>query len=447
MTLALQEERNRANGFGLGLPAEELLALAVTGWVLGDKGAQSRVGVAEQLWQARRFAVDYLRTDEFGRRRQLLASYLATEAVSTDVMAQILRLLPPVQPEPVAGQTWLTLRVASAERGSRLPYRVQVPPEYHHYRPYPVLIVLPNVQQSADEVREQWGTWAARHGYLLAVPEWARLLQHRYRYAAEERDSIVSVIRDLRRRFNVDSSRVFLAGFDESGTMAYDVSLSRPDLFAGVVIMCAEPMKQYRRYRANAQYLPFYVIEGERSPNNAGQNRRLFEYWMTRGFPALYVEYLGRGLEFFAAELPFVFEWMRHQERADGLPYLGGRDLDGGPTTDSFRSFRRGESRFYWITSDRVTPSASGAWIRARVARADRILIRMSGYKQLSVWLNSAMVDFDQELEIRINPGHGVTSRTFRGRVEPRLSVLLEDFYARGDRRNLYVARIDFTWK
>src|SRR5207302_1892575 len=69
---------------------------------------------------------------------------------------------------------------------------------------------------------------------------------------------------DLKRRYKVDSDRVFLFGCGQGGLMAYDVGLSHPDLFAGVIPMSAGPEFFSRAYFRNGQALPFYVINGDR---------------------------------------------------------------------------------------------------------------------------------------------------------------------------------------
>ena len=62
-------------------------------------------------------------------------------------------------------------------------------------------------------------------------------------------------IRDLRRRFNMDSDRVYLYGWEQGGLMAYDVGLSHPDQFAGVLPQNAGPNYFPLRYWLQAIYL------------------------------------------------------------------------------------------------------------------------------------------------------------------------------------------------
>ena len=64
---------------------------------------------------------------------------------------------------------------------------------------------------------------------------------------------------------------------------------------------------------------------------------------------------------------------------------------------------------------------------------------------KVRVWLNARMVDFGQPVEVRLNAAAGGRkSVTFRDRLQPRLDVLLEDYYRRGDAKNLFVSWVDF---
>ena len=146
---------------------------------------------------------------------------------------------------------------------------------------------------------------AARHGYLLVAPQWTNAT--RYNYSPEEHAAVTNVLKNLRRRFNVDSDRVFLLGVGEGGAMAFDVGLGHPDLFAGVMPMSAIPNFFSLRYSGvevgNSQNLPFYVVHGTLAGEQLNKNTSvLFNAWIPQGYPSLHVEYNQRGLEWFAYE-------------------------------------------------------------------------------------------------------------------------------------------------
>src|SRR5262249_3966806 len=154
--------------------------------------------------------------------------------------------------------------------------------------------------------------------------------------------------RDMARRFNVDSERVFLAGHGEGGAMAFDVGLSRPDLFAGVIPMAAAPRYYAVKYAPNAQHLPFYVVAGNLQCNKTFKIlRRQFDIWVPRSQPSLWVDYRGRALEWFGGEVPNVFEWMRPKKRLNPIP-----------ETTEYQLQRATDYRFYWLSVDGIADRA-----------------------------------------------------------------------------------------
>ena len=105
--------------------------------------------------------------------------------------------------------------------------------------------------------------------------------------------------------------------------MAYDVGLSHPDQFAGVIPINGNPKTFPTRYWSNGQYLPFYVVEGERNFGNPKANRTLFKDWVGNHYPAIYVEYKGRGSEWYSAEIESIFDWMSRKKRVHPFKEMG----------------------------------------------------------------------------------------------------------------------------
>src|SRR5262249_34341728 len=160
--------------------------------------------------------------------------------------------------------------------------------------------------ETALDTARRWAEQASDNGYILAAPAWGTGNGDVYGYSSEEHMTVLDVLRDLRKRFNVDSDRVFLTGWGQGGNMAYDVGLAHPDLFAGVVPISAAPNVYGTHYKTNAQLLPFYVVIGDRSGALQNQNREQYKYWVASNYPSLFIEYKGRGVEFFAGEVPYL---------------------------------------------------------------------------------------------------------------------------------------------
>jgi pimeloyl-ACP methyl ester carboxylesterase len=347
-----------------------------------------------------------------------------------------------------------------ARRSERITYQLLLPPEYHVGRSYPVLIVLHHAEEEGKDMIRRWEQLAARHGYILAAPTWARGSGATYGYTSEEHVAVLNTLRDLRRRVAVDSDRVFLSGFGEGGNMAYDIGLSHPDLFAGVLPISGQPRYHARRYWQNGQYLPFYIVWGERmgwpdesTSDGNKANTQMFREWIPAGYPMLGIQYKGRGREWFSGELPDAFDWMSRKTRANPRLALG-RDSNGQSGGGEFRTQRSEDNRFYWLSTEEIAkgrlndgPSSEWNWRRpeallcGQISEGNQISVRAHGLRQVSVWLARGMIDFEKPVVLRIN--FAVMTGWSNRKVTPSLATLLEDYYQRGDRQRLYIARLD----
>ncbi|MCS6851133.1 MAG: PHB depolymerase family esterase [Gemmataceae bacterium] len=451
LSFASLAERDRQSG---KLPEHgpgALLGLAVSGWLLGSNVAEAKSETGQRLWRARQFVLDYQRTTSAEARRRLLEAYQRDKPIALDELARLIRFLPPPEPAPASsGSSPLSREAVGTGRRSPVPYLLQLPPEYRLGRLYPVLMVLHHAGEQPADILARFSDWASQYGYLLVAPTWDSSGQGIYGYSVAEHAAILEVLRDLLRRYAVDPDRVFLAGFGEGANLAYDVGLSHPDLFAGVAAISARPKYTSQVYWRNGQYLPFYVVAGELAGDVPKLNRRLFDQWVPRGYPSLYVEYKGRGLEWFDAEVPLLFEWMGPKRRYAAASEVG---RSGGPGGEDFQTLRATDNRFWWLAADvidsrnlnqgtlwdsRIVPAA----LQARIREGNQIVVFTRGIRQLSVWLGPGMtIDWDKPITIRVN---STLTWTNGGKpVRPNLATLLEDFYERGDRSRPYWAKVE----
>lgn len=445
---------------------EEVLSLATTGWVLGDTAAGSDVKAARLLWQVRKLILDYQKEGDDGTRGKQILTWVQNKELTVDVLARIIRLLPPPLSLEQVGTEVIKQEIELPQSSQNGTYYLQLPPGYHHNRAYPVLVLLHGSRERPNILLSRWSALAAQHGYILAAPIWGAGLRPTYNYSSKEHNLVLDCLRDLRRRFQVDSDRVFLFGWEQGGDMAYDVGLSHPDQFAGVLPMSGNPKYFAQRYWPNGQYLPFYVVDGDMNGGNPKANRTLFKDWIRWNYPAMYLEYKGRGSEWFEGELPQMMEWMNRKKRAHPLRELGRyhtASLLGG---EEFKTMRHTDNRFYWLSTDAINESCinnqqewkhrcTPAMLQANIFTGNRletkaggdktaniwnqVNVRTSGVKQVSVWLGADQVDFTKPVLLRVNSQQiGKTAL-----VIPNWQVLVEDFYLQGDRQRLFFARID----
>lgn len=470
--LAAQADREKAQGRDPSKRPDELLATAVSGWAKGKNGATPDPAIALRLWAAREAVLGYQRKELQLERGEILANYKKNPPVKIDELAQIVSLLPPAKPENLLFRsgTPLTDRAGaptgvyrrktgetSLEPGG-IPYLVKLPPEYHHGRAYPVLIVLTHPTVNPEQVLGSLANESDRHGYIMLAPEWAGAFggKGNWGWKGEDHEYVTAVLADAVRHFCVDNDRVFLFGVAEGASMAMDVGASHPDLFAGVVAMGPSPRwpNFFMHYWQNAQKLPFFVVTGEMAGQAMKDLRSIYEKWMRYGFPSLMTVYKGRGSEWFAAETPVMFDWMGRKKRANGTATLR---LDNGGPRFAWMTMRETDNRFYWLGADKIKPAhmidnwKGGVFIPAElqgdIGGNNVIGVTTRGVTELSVWLSQDMIDWSKPVAVNVNgtTALDLAKKPWRSRVlEPDIDVLMEDYRQRGDRRMLYLQRLRF---
>jgi hypothetical protein len=460
VTLAAQAERERAARKKTTLQPDAILAAAVSGWARGKNAATPNVATALRMWTARELVLQYQSADGMADRAGLMARFKRTPGLGTDELAQIVSILPPAEPEDLDNRSGKLVPLGKlkdsgvyrrATRGQPglpdgLEYLVRLPPEYHHGRAYPVLVVLSTAGIDPEQVLAPLVAEADKHGYIILVPEWTGAFGKGWQWRGEDHVWVTGVLRDAIRHFTVDNDRVFLLGLGEGANMAMDVGLSHPDLFAGVVPMGPNPRwygMMIETWR-NAQYLPFYIVTGEQATEPLKQLKLLFDKWGTHGFPAVMTVYKGRGAEFFASEVPVLFDWMGRKTRVTPAATL---KLDVKARLQ-WQMLRDTDTRFYWLEADRITPGKLGgapvpALLQADVRGNNLIDIQERHVKDLTVWLSNDMIDWAKEVRVQVN---GSVPRGYKPRkFDPSLEILLEDYAARGDRRRLFMNKLTLT--
>jgi pimeloyl-ACP methyl ester carboxylesterase len=437
LSQAQDRERARKQGRPPNSTPQDLLAFAVSGWLLGDQAAERSPKLARKLWAAREAVLRSEADGDPAAIKQRAASFANDKEVTVDVVARMIPQLPPADPYEKLGVKPIPL----TPPGGGAAYHVQLPPEYHHGRPFPVLIALHHSAGGAGGELQLWGELAAKHGFIVMAPAWGKK-GGKYQYSPREHAAVLDSLRDLRRRFQVDSDRVFLCGCEEGGKMAYDVGLSHPDLFAGVLPVSGSPLYFPFRYWSNARFLPFYAVTGQLGGKIRADNRSMFKEWIPKRYPSLLVEYKGRGAGFFACEQETMFDWMSRKKRYTPVK-------DAGVTGEEFKTMRETDNRFYWLSTtainlnrlnwkQRWNPNTVPATMHAHIFQQNQINVHTSGLSQLTLWLGPGMVNYGQKVLVRVN---GAGAQPYQ--ITPSLEVLLGELAHVGDRQRLFWARLD----
>jgi len=441
---------------------DKLASLGLTAWSMGASAADPNPTSAKRIWDLRtqlQSALSELTVQrKSGELRALQKKY--PEKTTVDDITVLLGSLGPIDPDPAPPRFPESPVRREYPDSFGLPggaYLVQVPQHYEPAVPAPVIVVLGAIGESQAEILIRWRELANREGYILAAPEWAEgSPPSKYQYSVREQDRLLGCIRDLRSRYRVDSDRLFLVGNLEGAQMAFDFALGHPDLFAGVVPISASPRFFAEKYWRNGVYLPFYVVTGDRTGEVFNQVKDLFNNWATRGYNSLWVQYKGRGLDWFHGEIPNILAWMKDKKRTFPLRTLGS-DGNGGVFGNEFRTMRVTDNRFYWLEAVEIhprniaspppgfDPRVSPATLFARAEpEKNEVIIKTSGIKKLAFLIQrnskgECCLNLDKPVTIRWNLDQLLRNQ----KITIDMELLLEDQAKWQDRQRLLLGRLE----
>jgi predicted esterase len=432
------------------MTADQKLSLAISGWVLGKDGGTENVGVAQSVFEVRDLVRMYLREPLKNNRTEVFRELGSKEGADLLTVAKVLaHMKPPLEtPAPhLPGSYELTIPGVGPE--GPLSYLVQLPPEYDPYRRYPAIVSMHGAGTKPEHQIDWWagahgpdGTrlgQATRYGYIVIAPRWGKEHQFQYGFTAVEHAAALNSLRDACKRFSIDTDRVFLSGHSMGGDAAWDIGLSHPDLWAGVIPIVAVADKYCAHYWPNARDLPMYFVCGELDGDKMVRNSRELDRYLTKiGYNATVAEFLGRGHENFSDEILNLFDWMSRYRR------------DFFPRRIETASMRNWDNYFWWLEltelpeKSLVNPvdwpkrGARAISTEASIGANNSIHIK-TGAGHVSVWLSPDLIDFNQPVRLLVNGGR-LSGEPF---VQPDLSVMLEDVRTRGDRQHPFWAKID----
>lgn len=462
--LAEDVEKQKKAGTSGGEKPDRLVALAISGWVMGPNGADNTVENAVRLWQWRETLLAYQNEDILNSRRALFTKMQKSGKPATaDVLSQMIKYLPPTKPDDLTDRGGVAVPASNktvpgiyrrntgpiAQTAGGVDYMVRLPSEYHHGRPYPVLIALTHNTIPPEQLISLLAYEADRNGFILAAPLWAGGFDQRYDWSGDQHYKVQATLRSLIRHYRVDNDRVFLFGFGEGANFALDVGASHPDLFAGLVGMGSNPkfFDMMIHYWRNCQKLPVYLAQGAMAGAGLDNVRSIFEQWMPKGFPAVATVYRGRAMEWYSGDLHLMFDWMRTKKRATGTAVLRLNQF----AVEPWSIMRKADNRFYWVGTEEVNPPnilgvrTKGfvpAELKADIVQGNDIRISSRGLKSVTIWLDREMIDWTKPVSVRINTD---VPRGYKPKVIPHdMEVMLEQFYEHGDRSLLFLNKLVF---
>ena len=427
----------------MNTPPTSKLALAVSGWLLTSNRALTNSKAALSLFKARNLIREYLLSKTTIEREQLYKAISEEEANTPELIASLIAGMKPAYPLPERAENADTykLKIPGQPNQPDYTYEIIPPLEYDPYRAYPAVVCLHAQGMSPSQELDWWAGpaseqgrlgQAARHGYFVIAPHYVGAAQPTYRGTPLEHDVVTRCLRDACRRFNIDTDRVFLSGHSMGGDAAWDIGLSHPDLWAGVIpINGTATHDPIFFYKDNAKTVPFYFVSGELDCGVIAKNSMNWDWYFSHSYDTTLVEYLGRGHEHFSDEVIRLFDWMNRKNRA----------ADGRLYPKQYKVFtKRATDNYFWSLEvrDFKFPRLERGVQMEQTLKNNSVVIT-TPTAAISVWLAPEMIDFSKKVNVLHN-GKNLTGDKL---IPPQLRTILEDVRTRGDRRHPFWAVVE----
>lgn len=425
-------------------PAERL-GLAYTGWVLGAANAEPSLDLALKVWSTRQDVLDYLRSDDPSDHAKHMDRLLSSESVDPELIFNMIPQLPPlIDSEELEPGVPHQVETSGTEA---VKYSVVLPAEYTHHHSYPLLIALRSRGLNTDETVAGWAGDAnfadhgSQRGFIVVSPDYVDPNATEYTFGSPAHKAVLDCLIDARKRFAVDSDQVFLAGHGMGGDAAFDIGMSHPDEFAGVIPIGGKANNYCNYLWENAIHTSWYVVGSgydQKGDRDSSSNFVFDKILQRMKFDFMVVEYLGRNGDGVRDEVPKFFDWMSQPTRVRKQM----------PKDFEMRTMRKADNRFFWVTGNTLPreitlPQPSGTnqkpmeFDASITAGLNLIRLGKSPTEKYTLRLMKELVDFDKPLTVRVG-----TRDVFKKIVKPDVQQMLEDLRTRGDRKRVPLAVI-----
>lgn len=264
-------------------------------------------------------------------------------------------------------------------------------------------------------------------------------------------DNILRVVNDVKQKYNVDESLVYLTGISDGGTGAYYLAMKEPTLWSSVlplngsiaVLRGVQNGVDGELYGNNLVNKPLYIVNGEED--------QLYPVWHVephvRWFTALGVDHDFRPQPGAGHNTNW---WPTEREPFEKFVHAHPRDPH--PAKLSWETERIDKlNRVHWLVINKLGKGASEAPLddpgffqhrapsgRVDVERKGNVFeAKARGVREFTLLLSPDVVDFNQSVTINVNG-----KELFRGAVKKDLTTLVRWATRDNDRTMLYGAEV-----
>ncbi len=264
-------------------------------------------------------------------------------------------------------------------------------------------------------------------------------------------DNILRVVDRLKRRYNIDESRIYLTGISDGGTGAYYMAMRDPTVWSaflplnGSIKVLGNPAIRAdgELFASNLVNRPLYIVNGGRDPLYPAEHIATH----IEAFKELGVSLVFRP----QANAGHDTSWWQY-ERSLFEQFVKQRPRVPHPTRISWQTERADRfNRADWLIIDRLGPGSADASFdsqelfdhgkpsgRVDVQREGNTFTAASrGVREFTLLLSPDAIDFAAPVTVLVNG-----KQAFQGAVTKDLSVLLKWAARDADRTRLYGAEL-----
>ncbi|RRB04682.1 hypothetical protein [Larkinella rosea] len=401
---------------------------------------------------------------------------------SASALYQQLRQPPSPRPNPLPGRyqlDWLSF-ADSVE----VPYFIQLPAHFDGQKDYPMVVVLHGAvgqQRSFPDVADTTHTFfgqsfmnqASESGLIAVFPYSTR--RYNWMMPDDGFDIVPEVIREVKKMYNIDDSRVYVTGHSNGATGAFSYLLKQPGLFAGFSGINNRPqVRTGGTFFRNAQNRSFYNVatdydyyfpfEGHRSLVDVAKKWQInwqnveVEGHRTHGYLVNAKDTATRAIyrQLFADMLTKKRNPFQHQLYWECDDQTHGRcDWIEITTLDTLASRAEWHQPVHFQVSGWrdvydpaiVKDSTSQAFVFPRKSGAvsatysqNQFIIKTSCAGSVTVYLSPEMVDLSRPVKVMVN-----NKTVFNARVKMDKPFMLNEYERETDHQAVWVNRLTFN--
>ncbi len=285
-----------------------------------------------------------------------------------------------------------TLRVMTGTASANSPYVIHVPLDYHGDQPFPLIVYLSGGGGLAFDGALTAAEAVTHAGYLVLYPNAGGAMW----WEPKTSEMVHALLLEVLRTYNVDTNRVYLAGFSNGGTGSLELGTRWPDRFTAIASLMGAGLDTPSGTKLPLQNLldvPVLFLHGDKDP-------RIPPSASVRTYDEL------RSLKPRVPPELHILKGRAHDitlssDDSYTLPFFERFIRDPFPRSVSAKIFDARYPRQYWlevVEADNAEPE-----VDARILPGNIIEIKARNVKKLRLLLRAELIPDAGPVHIRLN--------------------------------------------